>query len=452
MRRRLVISFVGLVAGVLALTGLGTFVLTARATAASEQHDLRTEAEALAHQSDLVTHPTVLATLKSIGRIEGATIPILTPDGGFLGNLPAHLAVTDLDVASLEAGHATSGHKARLVFAAVPVTLPAAPGYHYVVVLTRNAPPPPGAGYVFLVAAAALVASVLLATWIAGRFTRPLAAALSATRGIAEGDLDSRVDVGPHDDPEIQTLATSINTMAANLAAARVAEREFLLSISHELRTPLTSILGYAEAVADGTADDVARAVKVIGAEGRRLNRLVDDLLSLARLDARSFSFAIGPVDARSAVADAATGMRPAIEGAGLSLAITGTDGPPLLARADADRLRQVITNLVENAYKFARTSIAIDVSSPPGTAGARITITDDGPGIAQPAIEKVFDRRYSDDRAVARKAGSGLGLAIVAELVSAMGGTVRAVSPVTEAGGTSMVVDLAGAPSARDA
>ncbi len=120
-------------------------------------------------------------------------------------------------------------------------------------------------------------------------------------RAIAGGDLDARVGVPAADaDDELAAVGAAIDTMAAELGRHRSLERAFLMSISHDLRTPLTSIRGYAEAVAEGAADDEEsrrRAAQIIGAEARRLERLVADLLELARLDAREFSLHPGPVD-----------------------------------------------------------------------------------------------------------------------------------------------------------
>src|SRR5207249_6964710 len=126
---------------------------------------------------------------------------------------------------------------------------------------------------------------------------------------IASGDLAVTVPAQPGADHELVSLAHSINTMAANLARSRRLERQFLLSVSHDLRTPLTSIQGFAEAIADGAATDTRRAAEVIAAEARRLERLVRDLLDLAKLDARRFSLDVHRVDAAEVVAHTAEGF-----------------------------------------------------------------------------------------------------------------------------------------------
>jgi len=127
----------------------------------------------------------------------------------------------------------------------------------------------------------------------------------------AAGDLDARVEVRPHENPEFVQLAESINTMGGSLARARDQERQFLMSVSHELRTPLTSIRGYAEAVLDGATDDPHAAAAVISSEARRLERLVQALLDLARLDADRFTFDLRTVDAALVARQVVSGFQP---------------------------------------------------------------------------------------------------------------------------------------------
>ena len=165
-----------------------------------------------------------------------------------------------------------------------------------------------------------------------------------------------------HDD-ELANLAHAINAMASELDVARGHERAFLLSVSHDLRTPLTSIRGYAEAIADGTVDGTdarIRAADVISSESRRLERLVADLLDLARLDAHQFSLHPTPVDARAVVRDAVEAFGPAAADIGVAL-----DGRRRRRRCrptlDRERLAQIVANLVENALKFATTRVAVE-------------------------------------------------------------------------------------------
>jgi two-component system sensor histidine kinase BaeS len=284
------------------------------------------------------------------------------------------------------------------------------------------------------------------------RIAKPLEEAEATTRRIATGDLDARVAVTEGADPEVTSLAASINAMAENLDRLRGLERQFLLSVSHDLRTPLTSIRGFAEAISDGATDDTVRAAGVIASEARRLERLVADLLDLARLDAREFKLDPQPVDVAVVVRETAEGFRPAARDAGVTLTVNapnGEDGSATLT-LDRDRLAQVVANLVENALCFATSRVDIDVE--PGARATLIVVSDDGPGIPAGEHARVFDRLYQPARAAgvtSRKIGSGLGLAIVAELVQAMGGSVQAADG--RPSGTRVTVSLAGSSSTFD-
>src|SRR5438128_11385298 len=157
---------------------------------------------------------------------------------------------------------------------------------------------------------------------------------------IAAGDLSARVDLGKHPDDELSGLARALEGMAAQLEWARGLERGFLLSVSHDLRTPLTSIKGYAEAIAEGAVEspeEQKRAAEVITAEARRLERLVADLLDLARLDAHEFSLTPQPVDAAEVVGEAVDAFRPSASELGVELRFVGDGSVP--ADADSERL-----------------------------------------------------------------------------------------------------------------
>jgi two-component system sensor histidine kinase BaeS len=335
---------------------------------------------------------------------------------------------------------ATDGHHGRLVYAAAAIT---SARVRTAIVLTRRVPSSgSGVGFFLLAASAALVIAALVGDRLGRRIAKPLVDAEATTRRIAAGDLAARVPQPAGADKELASLAASINTMAENLGRLRDVERDFLLSVSHDLRTPLTSIRGFAEAISDGATDDSVRAAGVIAAEARRLERLVGDLLDLARLGAREFKLDLQPVDVASIVTDTADGFRPEAKDAGVGLTVH-IDDPrrSATAVADGERLAQVVANLVENALKFAASRIDVDVEA--GTNAVIIAVSDDGPGIPPGEENRVFQRLYQPERSAAapRRVGSGLGLAIVAELVHAMGGSVRAAA--APGGGTRVSVSL---------
>ena len=460
MRRRLTLTVAAVVAAALVLAGLGTLVLARRAAREQTREELLDQARALAGLAEGLQRGPVLNDLRRSLRLEGAVVvPLPGPRAGASGaaasrllatELPSGIQLTEADLGLLLAGSAASGWRGDVAYAAAPVVRPRA---RSAVVLTREQASGLGVALPwFLVSAAlALAVAAVAADRLASRFARPVTEAVRAAHRIAGGDLQARVDAGPGAEPELAELAASINTMAADLERAQGLQRQFLLSVSHELRTPLTSVRGFAEAIADGAAPDARRAAEVIEGEARRLERLVGDLLELATLDARRFSLDPRPVDAARVVADTAEGFRPAAEAAGLALAVAapGSDGGPegVVAVADPDRLAQVVANLVENALKFA--SSTIDVSVAREGAHVAVSVADDGPGIAPEDVPHVFDRLFQSTRRPARTAGSGLGLAIVSELAAAMGATVEAAS---RPGATRMVVRLRASPDASPA
>jgi two-component system sensor histidine kinase BaeS len=443
MRRRLVFAIVGVVVGALLVSGLGTLVLARRAARQQTRSELTQEARALATTTDALTNVVQLPALRRSMRLEGAAVIRIGTNGCPVpaadGQLPPGVTLGPSACTALAAATGVSGARADLAWAAAPIVRRGRP-VGAVVLSRRIVGFRRGAGYLLISGALALAAAVAVAEWLSVRIARPLRDAEAATRRIAAGDLGATVPVPDQSYPELSSLAHSINSMAESLGRAKNLERQFLLSVSHDLRTPLTSIRGYAEAIGDGTATDTARAAEVISSESRRLERLVGDLLDLAKLDARRFSLDLQAVDAAEVAAGIADSFAPAASEAGLSLNVDGA-GLPLVVRADPDRLAQVVANLVENAFKFAGSAIRVAASRQDGEVV--LTVEDDGPGIPAAEVSRVFERMYQSPRTPARQAGSGLGLAIVAELVGAMGGRVQAVSPVLDSRGTRLEVRL---------
>ncbi len=448
MRRRLTITILVLVAATVVVTTIGSAIFIRHAAIGTGTQELAGQAQAISSTfSD--THFRTKAAfqrdkklISEAAGLAGIDVLALHPDGTLTGPpLPSGITAADLDVPGLQQGRQTIGHTSSLLaYSAIPTPISGVTAYQPVVVVTRQIhDPADGIRYFLLIGVIGLLVGAVVATALARRFSRSLVAAVSVTRRIASGDLDATVPVRPREDPEFVQLAESINAMGTNLVRAREQERQFLLSVSHELRTPLTSIRGYAEAVVDGAADDPAEAATIISAEARRLERLVQDLLDLARLDADRFSLDLQPVDSAAVVGQVADGFRPRAAELGLELAVVAA--APVWVSADADRLGQVVANLVENAASFARHLVTVGAGVVDGQP--LIWVGDDGPGIPPDQLGRVFERHFISDRVRGRRKGSGLGLAIVAELAAAMGATVRAESPVSEDRGTRMVVWL---------
>ena len=465
MRRRLTVAILGVVAGTLVLATVGSVLLIRRAsaeTAGSETTHEATSVAALLSEGSLaadvgvgakVRAARVLSALKAVGSYQFFRPVGLEPGGGF-DDLPAPLTVSLVDPTALAAGDTVSGTTGDTVFAAVPVSLTRRQRLNLgvpladdaVLVAVRTVPEPTdGLLYFLLVAGGALIVAGVVAAALARRISAPLVAAVATTGQLAGGDLGARVPVSGRDWPELSALAEAINAMGDSLARSQNQERQFLLSVSHELRTPLTSIIGYSEAIADGTAGDPAAASAVIGSEAKRLGRLLEDLLDLARLDARTFSLDIRRVDCAEVVGRSAAGFRPEAESLGLELVTGLAPGQPLWADVDPDRLGQVVANLTENAFKHARHRVVVGAGPVGGSLA--VWVLDDGPGIAAEDLPRVFERHFTSDRDGTGRLGSGLGLAIVSELAGAMGARVTAESPVENGGGTRMTLWLRPAP-----
>jgi len=263
--------------------------------------------------------------------------------------------------------------------------------------------------------------AALLSVVLARRLTRPIGALALATTRLAAGEEAVRVPAEGRD--ELAELGRSFNRMSAELARTRDGQRLFLESVSHELKTPLTSVRGYAEALEEG-AVPAGEAGRVITAEAARLERLVADLMDLARLERAGFTVRCETVDLAAVAAQAVDRHR--VHAGELGVAIALSDGPAAYGVGDADRLVQATSNLIENALRLTPSGGSVAVAAAPGL----LTVADTGPGLAGEDLPRVFERFYLHDRYRAdpeRAVGSGLGLAIVAELVAAMGGHVSA-------------------------
>jgi signal transduction histidine kinase len=274
--------------------------------------------------------------------------------------------------------------------------------------------------YVYSLLLAALVGGVLaalVALILARRIARPVHRVAAASRSMARGERPEPIPV--EGATELATLATAFNDLAAQLTKAREAERSFLLSVSHELKTPLTAIRGYAEAVQDG-AFDPREAAATVAQEAARLERLVHDLLDLARMNRTDFSVVATEIDLAEVAEDAVRRYLPQADGFGVELtAVTDGQAP---AFGDADRVLQVVSNLVENALRVTPAGGEVRVVTAPGL----LRVEDTGPGLEAGDRARAFERFYLHERyGRERPVGTGLGLAIVKELTEAMGGTV---------------------------
>jgi signal transduction histidine kinase len=284
-------------------------------------------------------------------------------------------------------------------------------------------------GALWLSLLAGLAAGVVAGVLLARRLARPIRNAATAAARLSAGDRRVRVPVDPPE--EAADLAYALNELAAALAVSEGRQREFLLSVSHELRTPLTAIVGYAEALADGVVgpEGAQRAGQTMLTEAEHLDRLVNDLLALARLEAADFSLEPHRVDVNRLAAEAAEAWRARSRAAGLEFRLE-VPAEPVVAYTDPGRVRQVIDGLLDNALRVVPAGAPVVLAlRPPGPDGAAVLeIRDGGPGFTDDDLAVAFERgalhrRYQG----VRKVGSGLGLALAAGLVRRLGGRIEA-------------------------
>jgi two-component system, OmpR family, sensor kinase len=261
------------------------------------------------------------------------------------------------------------------------------------------------------------------------RGLRPLETMATSAAAITAGDLDRRVT--PADTrSEVGQLGLALNTMLADIESA-FAERDateaklrrFLADASHELRTPLTSIQGFAELGVLGRngAIDQQLAFTRIQDESARMRRLIDDLLTLARLDEQR-PRGTEPIDMSVVAADSATAAHATAPDRPVSL-----DAPaPAVVVGDADLLRRAVENLLTNALRHTPPGTPIDVATRSNGTGVEVTVRDHGSGFPPDDLDRIFDRFWQADRARVGE-GSGLGLAIVSAIVAEHGGSVVA-------------------------
>jgi two-component system, OmpR family, sensor kinase len=301
----------------------------------------------------------------------------------------------------------------------------------------------------------ALGIALLIGLPLARLLLRPLERMVDTTRQIADGDWSRRVELR-HGDDEIGQLAAAFDHMLDRIEAAmRVREesearaKQFAADASHELRSPLTAVSGYADVLLHGMADDPATAEHVLRSMRReidRMGRLVEDLLTLTRLDAGT-GLLVDEVDLSDVVAEAGERARLLSDGP----TVTVQTDRPLVVRGDSDRLAQVVTNLLDNALRHTPPDGRVELAATSVNGHARLIVRDTGPGIAPKHLPRIFDRFYRPDPARARATGSaGLGLAIVQAIVQAHGGRVAVESEPGEGATFTVGVPLASASAVR--
>jgi signal transduction histidine kinase len=266
-----------------------------------------------------------------------------------------------------------------------------------------------------------VLVAALLALYLTRRITRPVLDLSSVADEVAEGRYDVEVPDVPGGG-EIRHLADRLREMTARLAEADERERSFLMSVSHELRTPLTAIRGHVEALREGVAEDAASraaSLEVVAEETERLERLVGDVLDLAKLDAHRFTLTREEVDMERLCERAYSAFGEEARRREIEYRREIRAHPVI--EADGDRVLQIITNLLANAFRWTPDGGRIGLTLQAENGAVAVAVDDTGPGVPPDERERIFRAFWSRDGG-----GTGLGLAIARELAEAHGGRIE--------------------------
>lgn len=343
--------------------------------------------------------------------------------------------------------HDSQGNRQLVVF------IPLVSQYHTIAILQLSTPTETIDSFIttlrlilFFGIAGALGLAIALTFPLVGAALRPLVEMERMSRRIAEGALSMRLQV-PLTNDEIGHLALSFNRMVTQLENAFKRQKQFVADVSHELRTPLTALSGSLEMLligADqGDAEATRHLVRGMYAEFQRMQRLIEDLLALTRLDEGKIILHETTIDLQVVIDKVYKQAQQLAHGQNIHCKIT-PNLPPV--RADIDRLQQVLLNIIDNALKFTATNgdVRLTAYSKESTT-AIIEVHDNGKGIPVDALPHVFNRFYRADparsRSLQNSSGNGLGLAIAKDLINAQGGTISITS--VEGRGTTVTIQL---------
>ena len=266
------------------------------------------------------------------------------------------------------------------------------------------------------------VLSMFLLYFISRRFSRPLTEMNIISREIATGNFKRRVKVRTKD--EVGSLARNFNAMADSLEELELMRRSFVANVSHELRSPLTSMKGYIQGVLDHTiaVDEQDRFLKIALEETERMNRLINELLDLTRIEAGQFSMETKVLDINETIRRVLISKEDRINERGMDVEVD-FEKDVCLIEGDPDRLQQVVINLLDNAVKFNRESGVLTLKTWVHKEHVYVKIQDQGPGISKEEITHIWEPFYQSDKSRSRRlGGTGLGLSIVKKIIEAHG------------------------------
>jgi signal transduction histidine kinase len=271
---------------------------------------------------------------------------------------------------------------------------------------------------------AALVVAAIVAMIVGARLLRPIDELRAATRRMAAGDFDTPVPVPA--ETELASLANDVNHLGEHLATIERRRTQLLGEVTHEMRTPITVIRGQTEGLIDGVIPPSGEVFAQIADEASRLQRIVDDLTLLSRADEGTLEIDLVDLDLGAVAAGAAERLRPQFEYADVALVVEMIDADaPIPVRGDADRLTQVLSNLLGNALGHTPAGATVTVRCGRQRSSAFVDVIDEGPGIPADEVDRIFERFYRGAGTGRGRAGRGIGLTIARSLARAHGGDV---------------------------
>jgi len=277
-------------------------------------------------------------------------------------------------------------------------------------------------GRLVLALAVGVALAGVLFYWLSRRLTDPVLTLSRATEDVAAGRYDIEIPAARGSD-EVSLLTERFRGMVAQLAETEQMKRSFLMSVSHELRTPLTAIRGHVEAIREGIItepEQVESSLEIVVAETDRLERLVGDVLDLAKLQAHRFTVRREEVDLNRVLDHAYGAFTEEARRREIDYQLSAESEPPVIV-SDGDRVLQVITNLLSNAFRWTPDGGRIELSLGSDNGDVRVDVLDTGPGVAPRERARIFDAFVSED-----VNGTGLGLPIARELAVALGGRIE--------------------------
>lgn len=276
---------------------------------------------------------------------------------------------------------------------------------------------------------AALIAAVLASFFISRQVVEPVQRMIGISRRIAEGEYEERLNVKGHLQSnqldELNQLSLTFNQMADKLEKTETMRRQLIGDVTHELRTPLAAIKGYMEGLIDGVLPSTPEMYQQVYTEADRLQRLVNDLQELSRVEAGAYQLKLEPVSPVDLLETVVKHLDRQFEEKGIILQNKWEAFLPKVF-ADKDRILQVLTNLVGNALQYTPMGGRVLISAVKVRSEIQISITDSGIGISPDQIPFIFNRFYRTDKSRARASGgSGIGLTIAQSLVKAHHGRI---------------------------